>query len=424
MLASNIPVAFAAAFANGAAGANITTPVPANANNTTGRAGLDLGFPPITFITEAGGGIPPNGKDFNGIFNQVTAWNRWQKAGGPVFYDSAFSTAVGGYPKGAILSSTVTNGQLWLCQADNNTTNPDGGSPANWVSLFTVPTNITGNAGTATKLQTPRAISITGDGTAAGVNFDGSTPIALSLSVATATALRTGRTIGMTGDGTWTSAAFTGAANVTGNFTLATVNANVGTFQGITLNAKGQATGATNMGYLTANQTVTLSGAVTGSGSTAITTSIAASAVGTTQLAAGAVTNAKLANMAAATVKANLTGGSAAPTDATIAALLAALISDVNLNQTGHMVIAGLVINWGYSAPAASGTTVTVAWDKTFPTQCFGVLATTMFSSGTAQCENVATTDSISTTGAEFAVWRVAGSGTDLSTVFYWAIGN
>lgn len=54
--------------------------------------------------------------------------------------------------------------------------------------------------------------------------------------------------------------------------TLATVNSNVGTFQGLTLNAKGLVTAASNQGYLTGNQTITLSGDTTGSGATAITT--------------------------------------------------------------------------------------------------------------------------------------------------------
>lgn len=57
--------------------------------------------------------------------------------------------------------------------------------------------------------------------------------------------------------------------------TISTVNSNVGTFQGITVNGKGQVTAAANQGYLTSNQTITLSGDITGSGATAITTSAA-----------------------------------------------------------------------------------------------------------------------------------------------------
>jgi hypothetical protein len=62
--------------------------------------------------------------------------------------------------------------------------------------------------------------------------------------------------------------------------TLATVNANVGTFQGLTINAKGLVTAASNQSYLTGNQTITLSGAISGSGTTAITTTLATVPIG------------------------------------------------------------------------------------------------------------------------------------------------
>lgn len=60
----------------------------------------------------------------------------------------------------------------------------------------------------------------------------------------TATALATGRTIAITGDLAYTSPTFDGTSNVTATGTLATVNANVGAFTKITVNAKGLATAA------------------------------------------------------------------------------------------------------------------------------------------------------------------------------------
>jgi hypothetical protein len=64
--------------------------------------------------------------------------------------------------------------------------------------------------------------------------------------------------------------------------------------------------------YLTANQTITLSGDLSGSGSTSINATITNSAV----------TNAKMANMNSQTVKANLSSSAAAPSDVAIGTLL------------------------------------------------------------------------------------------------------
>lgn len=57
--------------------------------------------------------------------------------------------------------------------------------------------------------------------------------------------------------------------------TLATVNSNIGTWNNVTINGKGLATAGSNVAYLTGNQTITLSGDVSGSGTTAIPVTLA-----------------------------------------------------------------------------------------------------------------------------------------------------
>ena len=67
---------------------------------------------------------------------------------------------------------------------------------------------------------------------------------ALTGNADTATALETGRTVSITGDIAYTSDAFDGTAAVTGTGTLATVNTDVGTFTKVTVNGKGLVTAA------------------------------------------------------------------------------------------------------------------------------------------------------------------------------------
>ena len=134
MQSSNIPSKIPLPFAYSASGSYINTiPTASQIGIVNGKASLTDGFPPLTFSPISAGGVPPFGADFNGILNEVTAIQQWQNAGGFFPYDSVFSTAIGGYPKGAILQSANFAG-LWVSSAENNTTNPDTGG-AGWISL-------------------------------------------------------------------------------------------------------------------------------------------------------------------------------------------------------------------------------------------------------------------------------------------------
>lgn len=135
MEASQSPAAFVAPFANAAAGGYIRQiPAASQIGITNGAASLHDGFPPNCFVAVAAGGAPPAGQDFNGLLYQATAGLQWQQVGGQPVYNSAFSTAIGGYPNGAMLQSADGAG-FWRSTVDNNGSDPDTGG-ANWLPMF------------------------------------------------------------------------------------------------------------------------------------------------------------------------------------------------------------------------------------------------------------------------------------------------
>src|ERR1700687_3498898 len=124
MLKASIPVKFNEYWAQNAPGGNVTYPVPVT-TGTPGRASLDQGWPTITLTPLNAGALPADGRDDNGMKRQISAWLQWYQAGAQVPWDSSFSTAVGGYPLGAIVAHATVNGFFWLHGTDANTTHPD-----------------------------------------------------------------------------------------------------------------------------------------------------------------------------------------------------------------------------------------------------------------------------------------------------------
>ncbi|MGL4756289.1 MAG: hypothetical protein ACRCXB_28380 [Aeromonadaceae bacterium] len=106
--------------------------IPSAADPVTGKAGYDQGFPAINMTAKEAGGIPPLGQDFNGIFFDITQILQYMQAGGHPTYSSALSSAIGGYPLGAMLAKASGFG-FWRNITANNTANPDSGG-AGWVS--------------------------------------------------------------------------------------------------------------------------------------------------------------------------------------------------------------------------------------------------------------------------------------------------
>ncbi|PHM61161.1 gp53-like domain-containing protein [Xenorhabdus ishibashii] len=69
------------------------------------KATWDAGFPQITMMPVTAGGLPPSGRDFNGIFNQISDNIVHLSKGGKYKFSLEYANSIGGYPKGAILQS-------------------------------------------------------------------------------------------------------------------------------------------------------------------------------------------------------------------------------------------------------------------------------------------------------------------------------
>lgn len=135
MLRTSVPAKFPIPFASGAGGSFIR-PIPeaSQIGIQGGAASLTDGFPPLNAQPIAAGGVPPFMQDMNGLEFQITANIQWAQAGGFWTYDSGFSTAIGGYPQGALLESAIMPGRLWVSLLDNNTQNPDAYPFTGWAA--------------------------------------------------------------------------------------------------------------------------------------------------------------------------------------------------------------------------------------------------------------------------------------------------
>lgn len=210
--------------------------IPANTNNVTGNAGYDAGFGAINMTPKTAGGIPPFGQDFNGIFFDVTTAIQFMESGALFVYDSAWATAVGGYPLGALVQRTDGTG-LWRNVTANNTTNPETGG-AGWqpedagsVSVAMSNANVT-----LTSLQASKSIIFITGTLTANLNLvlptyvrqwlvvnraTGAFAVTVKTSAGNGVAVNTGSTQQVYGDGTSIFAGSTGASP------LSSVNARI-----------------------------------------------------------------------------------------------------------------------------------------------------------------------------------------------------
>lgn len=156
--------------ANAAAGLIRQVPTASQIGIVNGAASYNDGFPPLTNTALASGGIPPAIQDFNGLLNQMSAWDLWTAAAGITPYDATFQAAIGGYPQNALVSTAVlmgasaVPGRVWISTVDNNLTNPDTGG-AGWLYL-TLPSDVL-----ALTAQTPAAKNLVSKSVAGTYTF-------------------------------------------------------------------------------------------------------------------------------------------------------------------------------------------------------------------------------------------------------------
>jgi len=148
-----------------------------------------------------------------------------------------------------ITSSTGTSATLPTASGTASGVVTTGDQTWSGVKTFssTITGDITGNADTATTLQTARTIGGVSFNGSANINLPGVNTTGNQSTTGSAATLTTGRTIALTGDVTYTSGSFDGSANVTGTATLANSGATAGTYTKVTTDAKGRVTSGTTL---------------------------------------------------------------------------------------------------------------------------------------------------------------------------------
>ena len=109
------------------------------------RANLQTGFPPITQIPIDNGGIPPERMDFNGLGYLLSSFYFFTQCGGVYTFNRNVSNAIGGYPLGAVLYYTDSNGTTYKVRSllENNTfdfvTTPSYIDDEHWAYVSSTP---------------------------------------------------------------------------------------------------------------------------------------------------------------------------------------------------------------------------------------------------------------------------------------------
>lgn len=109
-------------------------PIPDQTLIEPGAAAFDTGFGPLNMTDLAAGGIPPRGKDMNGVLRMITQYCVIAQAGQLVPWNLDAATAFEGYALGARVASVATPGRTWENVLDGNANDPDDDATG-WRSL-------------------------------------------------------------------------------------------------------------------------------------------------------------------------------------------------------------------------------------------------------------------------------------------------
>ena len=131
------------------------------------RANLQTGFPAITQVPIANGGIPPERMDFNGLGYLLSSFYFFTQCGGVYTFNQDVSNAIGGYPLGAVLYYTDSNGTTYKVRSllENNTfdfvTTPSYIDDKHWAYVSSTPiTQDTSASSTSNVFSTAAAQSL------------------------------------------------------------------------------------------------------------------------------------------------------------------------------------------------------------------------------------------------------------------------
>lgn len=100
----------------------LKNPIPVDSTTSSesnGDATFDKGFPSITMQPLSAGGKPPKGQDMNGVLYSVSLKQQWGDAGMSYPYSPEFASAIGGYPRGAVVEASNFSGS-WLNTIEGN----------------------------------------------------------------------------------------------------------------------------------------------------------------------------------------------------------------------------------------------------------------------------------------------------------------